>query len=106
MDNILHVGDTVLWKGGFGLDPAREVIVEGIELITEAGSKYGTPVQAAQWSHLTGRHAVISLKNQHWAYGCQISPLTCQEDESEDCRGHHRDSGRGVCVDCGTFLER
>ena len=79
--NDLKIGDTVLWRGGFGLDPAREVIVEGIELIAEAGSKYGTPVQAAPWHHLTGRHAVISLNNQHWAYGCQISPLTRREDE-------------------------
>jgi hypothetical protein len=38
MDNVLRVGDTVLWRGGFGRDPAREALVEAIELVEE-GSK-------------------------------------------------------------------
>ena len=82
----LRVGDTVLWRGGFGRDPAREAVVEGIEL-AEVGEKYGTPVQTAPWSRLTGRHAVISFGN-YWAYAEQISRLTGQEEE------------------CGEFLER
>jgi hypothetical protein len=81
----LTVGDIVLWRGGFGQDPAREAVVEGIELV-EVGEKYGTPVQTAPWSLLYGRHAVISFGN-HWAYAEQISRLTGQEDETEDCRG-------------------
>ena len=80
MDNILRIGNTVLWRGGFGRDPAREATVEGIELIEEEGSKYGTAVESAHWSRLTGRHAVISLACGHWAYAEQIAPLTSQED--------------------------
>ena len=83
----LTVGDTVLWRGGFGRDPAREAVVEGIELVEVVGEKYGTPVQTAPWSRLTGRHAVISFGN-YWAYAEQISRLTGQEEE------------------CGEFLER
>ena len=74
MDNVLRVGDTVLWRGGFGRDPAREAVVEAIELVDE-DSKYGEVVQTAPWSRLTGRHAVISFEN-YWAYAEQISRLT------------------------------
>jgi hypothetical protein len=104
MDNILRVGDTVLWRGGFGQDPAREAVVEGIELVEE-DSKYGEAVQTAPWSRLTGRHAVIDFGN-NWAYAEQIAPLRGQEDEPEYCYGSHRDTGRGVCAYCGEFLER
>jgi hypothetical protein len=104
MDNVLRVGDTVLWRGGFGRDPAREALVEAIELVEE-GSKYGEAVESAPWGRLTGRHAVISFGN-HWAYAEQIAPLTAHEDDPEECRGSHRDTGRGVCADCGEFLER
>jgi hypothetical protein len=105
MDNILRVGDIVLWRGAFGRDPAREAVVEKIELIEEEGSKYGTAVESAPWSRLHGRHAVIDFGN-HWAYAEQIAPLRGQEDEPEYCYGSHRDTGRGVCADCGEFLER
>jgi hypothetical protein len=77
MDNILRIGDTVLWRGGFGRDPAREAVVEGIELVA-VGEKYGTPTESAPWSRLTGRHAVIDFGN-NWAYAEQIVPLGRQE---------------------------
>ena len=79
MDNIFRVGDTILWRGAFGRDPAREAVVEGIELVA-VGEKYGTPTESAPWGHLKGREAVISLACGHWAYAEQISPLTSQED--------------------------
>jgi hypothetical protein len=77
MDNILRIGDTVLWRGGFGRDPAREAVVEGIELVA-VGEKYGTPTESAPWSRLTGRHAVIDFGN-NWAYAEQIAPLRSHE---------------------------
>jgi len=73
MGNTLRIGDTVLWRGGFGRDPAREAVVEGIEMV-EVGEKYGAPTESAPWSRLTGRHAVISFGN-HWAYAEQIDKL-------------------------------
>jgi len=103
MNNVLRVGDTVLWRGGFGQDAAREAVVEGIEMV-EVGEKYGTPTESAPWSLLQGRHAVISL-GSHWAYAEQIAPLTAHEDDPEECLGWHRNTGRGVCADCGEFLD-
>jgi hypothetical protein len=73
MDTLLRIGDTVLCRGGFGRDQAREEVVEGIALVEE-GSKYGEAVESAPWILLTGRHAVIDFGN-HWAYAEQISPL-------------------------------
>ena len=81
MDAHLKVGDTVLWRGGFGRDPAREALVEAIELVEE-GSKYGEAVESAPWSRLQGRHAVISL-GSHWAYAEQIAPLQGEEQADE-----------------------
>ena len=107
---ILKIGDRVLWRGGFGRDAPQQAVVKGIELV-EGGEKYGTPVQAAPWGHLRGREAVITLGGDHWCYAEQIAPLTTDDEQGEDeepeacCRHGHRDSGRGVCIDCGTFLE-
>jgi hypothetical protein len=82
MTSILRVGDTVLWRGGFGRDPAREAVVSSIELV-EPGSKYGESVKSAPWSRLRGRHAVIDF-GRYWAYAEQIAPLTGREDEPEE----------------------
>ena len=27
------------------------------------------------------------------------------DEDDEDCHGNHRDTGRGVCADCGDFLD-
>jgi hypothetical protein len=42
------------------------------------------------------------------AIGRGLDPTipTDPPDEPEDCRGSHRDTGRGVCADCGEFLGR
>ena len=69
----LKIGDKVLWRGGFGMDPAQEAIIDGIEITK--GGKYGKPVDEVDWDQVYGRNLVVTLENGKWAYASQISRL-------------------------------
>jgi hypothetical protein len=69
----LKIGDKVLWRGGFGIDPAQEAIIDGIEITK--GGKYGKPVDEGDWDQVYGRNLVVTLENGKWAYASQISKL-------------------------------
>ncbi len=68
--SLLKVGDTVLWRGGFGTEPFRKATVEGIEITN--GGKYGDPVDEVEWSKVRDRNVTVDLDNGHWAYAYQI----------------------------------
>lgn len=68
----LAVGDTVLWRGGFGGDAPQPAVVTGIEVCEHERDKYGTTATTVAWDRI--RHAVVDLDNGHWAYGDQLSP--------------------------------
>ncbi len=70
MKDTLKIGDTVLWRGGFGSEPARLAVVEGIEITN--GGKYGDSVDEVPWSEVYDRNVTVDLYNDHWAYGEQI----------------------------------
>ena len=70
--STLRVGDTVMWRGGFGSEPPRKAKVVGIE-VCPAGEKYGTPRESVEWSKI--HSVVVDLDNGHWAKGHQISRL-------------------------------
>lgn len=73
---LLKVGDKVMWSGSWGKDPAKEAIVEDIELC-EVGKKYGRPVSSVAWEGVLNRsvNVTVSLDNGHWAYGYQLKPI-------------------------------
>jgi hypothetical protein len=70
----LKVGDTVMWKGSFGMDPAKKVTIESIEINTHGG-KEGDSVEECDWNKVTRDNCVVNLSNDHWAYGNQISRM-------------------------------
>ena len=70
--NLLHVGDRVIWRGGFGDHPPVDATVMTIEAVEEEGQKHGTPVSVIDWRAVTGRRVVVDLDNGHWAYGEQL----------------------------------
>jgi hypothetical protein len=72
MSKVLRIGDTVMWRGGFGSEAPKEAIVESIELC-RAGEKYGDSVSSVDWSKKD--RIVVDLNNGHWAKGHQISPI-------------------------------
>jgi hypothetical protein len=69
--NTLKVGDTVNWKGTFGIDPKKKAKVEAIEVTN--GGKYGDDVDEVEWKKVFDRNVVVTLDNGHWAYAEQIS---------------------------------
>ena len=68
--NVLTVGDTVIWKGGFGSDAKIDVKIVGIE--HTKGGKYGDSVDSIPWSQVYDRNVCVDLDNGHWAYANQI----------------------------------
>ncbi len=69
--DVLKVGDTVLWRGGFGNDAAKEAIVIRIEV--DCVDKDGEEVDSVKWSEVPDRDILVDLKNGHWARGHQIT---------------------------------
>jgi hypothetical protein len=70
--NILNVGDTVNWKGSFGLSLAQPAKITGMEWC-KVGSKEGRPIKHIDWDKANSRQLVVDLDNGHWAYGTQLS---------------------------------
>jgi hypothetical protein len=67
----LKVGDTVRWKGSGGSDPEKLAKVIGIE-VCPIGTKYGKEVNKVLWGTLDKKNIVVTLDNDHFAYGYQI----------------------------------
>ena len=76
MSKVLKIGDKVWWRGGFGSEPAKLAVVEGIEIT--GGHKYGDPVDEVPWSEVYDRNVTVDLDSEHWAYADQIS--RCLQD--------------------------
>jgi len=72
----LKIGDKVIWRGSWGQEAPKEVIVESISLCA-VGSKYGKDVKSTDWETVTGgkRTITVSLDNGHWAYGHQLTEI-------------------------------
>lgn len=73
--SILKVGDEVMWRGGFGDDPAKVAKVVQIEITEQARSKYGVSVDSVHWDMVKANKTLISLDNGHWCYGEQVSKI-------------------------------
>ena len=75
MSDTLRVGDDVLWRGSFGMEEPKKVIVKGIQLNYSNGSKDGVAVDEIDWWHIQERNQIIDLDNGHWAWAFQIKPI-------------------------------
>jgi hypothetical protein len=81
MDNVLKVGDKVIWRGAWGNESPKEAVVDGIE--HTRGGKYGDSVREISWNEVRDREVVISLENGRWAYGSQISKIKREDKDLE-----------------------
>jgi hypothetical protein len=70
----LKLKDKVIWRGAWGTQAPKEVIVKGISLCT-VGSKYGKDVKSVDWKTVEAGKVVVSLDNNHWAYGHQLTEI-------------------------------
>ena len=69
--NILRKNDKVIWRGSWGLDAPKEVVVLNIEKI-KPGQRdaNGIKVEEISWDD----DFVVDLDNGKWAYSYQVSP--------------------------------
>ena len=75
MEDVLKTGDTVIWRGAWGIDEPKEAKVKEITLCEAEGVKHGRLVSEVLWDKVTsGRKIIVDLDNGHWAWGFQISP--------------------------------
>lgn len=75
MDDILRVGDMVIWRGAWGDEEPQEVQVQAITRALP-GDKYGEDLQSLPWAEVRWSGCcVVDLPNGAWAYGSYILPL-------------------------------
>ena len=75
-DETLKIGDTVMWRDGWGHDPPCKAVVVGITLTERPREKHGHEVEEVYWTTVKENRAVVSLNNGKWAYGEQIEQIT------------------------------
>lgn len=74
-NRLIKIGDSVMWRGGWGTDNPLEAKVTGIELTSVSDSfkarcKYGKQVEEIEVKKKNA--CIFTLDNSHWAYGMQI----------------------------------
>jgi len=73
-NEILKVGDKVMWRGAWGKETPKEAVVTEMALCA-VGEKYGKPISSAKWSTVENEKVVVDLDNGHWAYGYQLDRI-------------------------------
>lgn len=66
MANMLKIGDIVIWRGSWGKDAPKKAKVLCIEV-------NDIEVEEISWADINTREVVVTMDNNHWAYGNQIS---------------------------------
>lgn len=72
-EDIVKVGDEVLWAGAWASEPYKKAKIVAME-INCGGDKYGQEVQSATWKEVI-EDGIVTLDNGHWSYGYQLKPL-------------------------------
>lgn len=72
----IKIGDTVEWRGAFGMQEPKPAKVIGMEVTEWPRDKYGETVEEADWKLVQQNRVLFTLDNGHWAYSEQIKPLT------------------------------
>ena len=70
----IKIGTKVMWKGAWGMHPAKEAEIESIERVKQ-GTKFGRSVKSIAWSTIKDRNVIVNLTNGYWAWGNQLSPI-------------------------------
>jgi hypothetical protein len=72
MADVVRVGDTVEWRGGWGRDIPKDAVVTDLTITDHPRDKYGEDVEEADWGLVHLNRVVFGLDNGHWAYSDQI----------------------------------
>lgn len=68
----IKVGDTVMWRGGFGSCVPLPAIIDRMEVTTHPRCKYGKMVDEVAIELIEANRVLFTLDNGHWAYSEQI----------------------------------
>lgn len=78
-EKVIKVGSRVMYRGCFGVDPAKEAKIESITKALEKRSKYGCSTKSIDWDEK--EYGCFILSDGHWCYGEQIVDLLDEENE-------------------------
>lgn len=67
---FLKVGDTVIWRGGWGKNAPQDAVITGIRKDCYVGKE--TMVERVPWSDCSDRDVIVWMDNGFWAYGFQL----------------------------------
>ena len=81
-EKVIKVGSRVMYRGCFGVDPAKEAKIESITKALEKRSKYGCSTKSIDWDEK--EYGCFILSDGHWRYGEQIVDLLDEENEEID----------------------
>ena len=68
----IKIGDTIRYRGGFGLDRPSEAIITGLTVTDYPRDKYGAEVPVVTRNQVLENRVVFSLSNNHWCYSEQV----------------------------------
>lgn len=72
--STLRIGDTVIWRGGWGKQSPQEATISGLNLTACPLSKDTIEsLDSVAWSLVEENRVLVDLDNGHWAYGYQIA---------------------------------
>ena len=81
-EKVIKVGSRVMYRGCFGVDPAKEAKIESITKALEKRSKDGCSTKSIDWDEK--EYGCFILSDGHWCYGEQIVDLLDEENEEID----------------------
>lgn len=81
-EKVIKVGSRVMYRGCFGVGPAKEAKIESITKALEKRSKYGCSTKSIDWDEK--EYGCFILSDGHWCYGEQIVDLLDEENEEID----------------------
>ena len=74
-NDIVKVGDTVMWSAGFSLFTDEAAVVVSLELTESPRTKTGRDVQEVSWDMVRANRVLFGLSNGSWAYSEQITKI-------------------------------
>lgn len=78
-EKVIKVGSRVMYRGCFGVAPAKEAKIESITKALEKRSKDGCSTKSIDWDEK--EYGCFILSDGHWCYGEQIVDLLDEENE-------------------------
>lgn len=75
-EEILKIGDRVLWSGSYGREIPKEVTIKGIHKVNNGDINDTIDVDSVAWYLVTEKDFIFTFEeNDRWAYAYQIQQI-------------------------------